>query len=217
MRFKLTLTPVRDGQQLLFNYQYAIQAWIYQLLHGADSDFLNQTVAYIYLRYVVNHWWRLFRTSLKRTGKLGFEYYQVKVTFGLIKMQIPTLAWRDLKPKNSYICTRLIRLVAYITHLLMGVASTGTGAKRCVSFFYDFKISQALFCQGAIDAFLHYTHWVVLHKGPRHHQPGIQRFSKNEVLLLVDNAEVPIRNSRPHSVPASACWVQYCIYIVSVL
>ncbi|WP_353720210.1 CRISPR-associated endoribonuclease Cas6 [Dyadobacter sp. 676] len=39
MRFKLTLKPLKDKQQLLFNYQYPLQAWIYQLLRNADSDY----------------------------------------------------------------------------------------------------------------------------------------------------------------------------------
>ena len=45
MRFKLILKPVRDRQQLLFNYQYPLQAWIYKLLHQADAqyaDFLHE-------------------------------------------------------------------------------------------------------------------------------------------------------------------------------
>jgi CRISPR-associated endoribonuclease Cas6 len=39
MRFKLYLKPVRDRQPLLFNYQYPLQAWIYQLLHNADAEY----------------------------------------------------------------------------------------------------------------------------------------------------------------------------------
>lgn len=39
MRFKLYLKPERDGQRLLFNYQYPLQAWIYGLLHQADTDY----------------------------------------------------------------------------------------------------------------------------------------------------------------------------------
>ena len=39
MRFKLYLKPVRDRQQLLFNYQYPLQAWIYKLLHNADAEY----------------------------------------------------------------------------------------------------------------------------------------------------------------------------------
>jgi CRISPR-associated endoribonuclease Cas6 len=39
MRFKLTLKPFKDRQQLLFNYQYPLQAWIYKLLHEADSEY----------------------------------------------------------------------------------------------------------------------------------------------------------------------------------
>lgn len=39
MRFKLILKPVRDRQQLLFNYQYPLQSWIYKLLHQADSQY----------------------------------------------------------------------------------------------------------------------------------------------------------------------------------
>jgi CRISPR-associated endoribonuclease Cas6 len=45
MRFKLILKPVKDRQQLLFNYQYPLQAWIYKLLHEADvqySTFLHE-------------------------------------------------------------------------------------------------------------------------------------------------------------------------------
>ena len=41
MRFKLHLRPVRDGQKLIFNYQYAIQAWLYGLLYRADSTYAN--------------------------------------------------------------------------------------------------------------------------------------------------------------------------------
>lgn len=39
MRFKLTLKPERDGQQLLFNYSYPLQAWIYRLLDRADTEY----------------------------------------------------------------------------------------------------------------------------------------------------------------------------------
>lgn len=39
MRFKLYLKPERDGQRLLFNYQYPLQAWIYGLLHQADTNY----------------------------------------------------------------------------------------------------------------------------------------------------------------------------------
>lgn len=39
MRFKLYLKPERDRQRLLFNYQYPLQAWIYGLLHQADTDY----------------------------------------------------------------------------------------------------------------------------------------------------------------------------------
>lgn len=39
MRFKLVLKPIRDRQQLLFNYQYPLQAWIYKLLDRADSKY----------------------------------------------------------------------------------------------------------------------------------------------------------------------------------
>lgn len=41
MRFKLHLRPVRDKQKLIFNYQYAIQAWMYGILHRADSTYAN--------------------------------------------------------------------------------------------------------------------------------------------------------------------------------
>lgn len=41
MRFKLHLRPVRDKQKLIFNYQYAIQAWLYGLLYRADSEYAN--------------------------------------------------------------------------------------------------------------------------------------------------------------------------------
>jgi len=46
MRFKLHLRPLRERQQLLFNYQYPLQSWLYGLLHRADeayADFLHQT------------------------------------------------------------------------------------------------------------------------------------------------------------------------------
>lgn len=39
MRFKLILKPAKDRQQLLFNYQYPLQAWIYKLLDSADSAY----------------------------------------------------------------------------------------------------------------------------------------------------------------------------------
>lgn len=39
MRFKLTLTPVRDRQRLVFNYQYPLQAWIYGRLANADAEY----------------------------------------------------------------------------------------------------------------------------------------------------------------------------------
>ena len=39
MRFKLLLKPVRDRQQLLFNYSYPLQVWIYKLLDRADSKY----------------------------------------------------------------------------------------------------------------------------------------------------------------------------------
>lgn len=39
MRIKLHLKPVRDKQALIFNYQYAIQAWIYGLLARSDKDY----------------------------------------------------------------------------------------------------------------------------------------------------------------------------------
>ncbi len=41
MRFRLTLTPVRDRQQLLFNYQYPLQAWIYRLLNDANEEYAS--------------------------------------------------------------------------------------------------------------------------------------------------------------------------------
>jgi len=41
MRFKLYLKPVRDRQSLLFNYQYPLQAWIYNLLHNADAEYAS--------------------------------------------------------------------------------------------------------------------------------------------------------------------------------
>lgn len=41
MRFKLTLSPIHDRQRLLFNYQYPLQAWVYQLLANADADFAS--------------------------------------------------------------------------------------------------------------------------------------------------------------------------------
>ena len=41
MRFKLYLKPVRDRQPLLFNYQYPLQAWIYNLLHNADAEYAS--------------------------------------------------------------------------------------------------------------------------------------------------------------------------------
>ena len=41
MRFKLHLKPVRDGQKLLFNYQYPLQAWLYGLIAQADEDYAN--------------------------------------------------------------------------------------------------------------------------------------------------------------------------------
>lgn len=44
MRIKLHLKPVCDKQALIFNYQYAIQAWIYSLLARSDkaySQFLH--------------------------------------------------------------------------------------------------------------------------------------------------------------------------------
>ncbi|HEV7350264.1 CRISPR-associated endoribonuclease Cas6 [Telluribacter sp.] len=46
MRFRLYLKPLRDGQQLLFNYQYPLQSWLYGLLRNADetyATFLHQT------------------------------------------------------------------------------------------------------------------------------------------------------------------------------
>jgi CRISPR-associated endoribonuclease Cas6 len=39
MRFKLILKPVKDRQQLLFNYQYPLQAWIYRLMDQADEAY----------------------------------------------------------------------------------------------------------------------------------------------------------------------------------
>ena len=39
MRFRLTLKPAKNGQQLLFNYQYPLQAWIYKLLDQADAQY----------------------------------------------------------------------------------------------------------------------------------------------------------------------------------
>lgn len=41
MRLKLHLRPISNGQKLIFNYQYAIQSWIYGLLHRADSTYAN--------------------------------------------------------------------------------------------------------------------------------------------------------------------------------
>ncbi|MDQ6477259.1 CRISPR-associated endoribonuclease Cas6 [Dyadobacter sp. LHD-138] len=41
MRFQLVLKPLRDRQQLLFNYQYPLQAWIYKLLDRADSGYAS--------------------------------------------------------------------------------------------------------------------------------------------------------------------------------
>ncbi len=41
MRFKLHLKPVRDGQKLIFNYQYPLQAWLYGLISQADEDYAN--------------------------------------------------------------------------------------------------------------------------------------------------------------------------------
>lgn len=41
MRFKLHLKPVRDGQKLLFNYQYPLQAWLYKLIFQADEDYAS--------------------------------------------------------------------------------------------------------------------------------------------------------------------------------
>ena len=41
MRFKLHLKPVRDGQKLIFNYQYPLQAWLYGLIAQADEDYAN--------------------------------------------------------------------------------------------------------------------------------------------------------------------------------
>ena len=41
MRFKLYLKPQHDRQQLLFNYQYPLQAWIYRLLHNADAEYAD--------------------------------------------------------------------------------------------------------------------------------------------------------------------------------
>jgi CRISPR-associated endoribonuclease Cas6 len=39
MRFRLYLKPLRDRQQLLFNYQYPLQSWLYGLLHRADESY----------------------------------------------------------------------------------------------------------------------------------------------------------------------------------
>ncbi len=41
MRFKLHLKPVRDGQKLLFNYQYPLQSWLYKLISQADEEYAN--------------------------------------------------------------------------------------------------------------------------------------------------------------------------------
>ena len=41
MRFKLHLKPVREGQKLLFNYQYPLQAWLYKLIHQADAEYAH--------------------------------------------------------------------------------------------------------------------------------------------------------------------------------
>lgn len=41
MRFRLVLRPVKDQQQLLWNYQYPLQAWIYKLLDRADSEYAS--------------------------------------------------------------------------------------------------------------------------------------------------------------------------------
>lgn len=39
MRLRLSLKPVKDRQQLLWSYQYPLQAWIYKLLDRADSKY----------------------------------------------------------------------------------------------------------------------------------------------------------------------------------
>ena len=41
MQFKLHLKPVRDGQKLLFNYQYPLQSWLYGLISKADKDYAS--------------------------------------------------------------------------------------------------------------------------------------------------------------------------------
>jgi CRISPR-associated endoribonuclease Cas6 len=41
MRFTLHLKPVRDGQKLLFNYQYPLQSWLYGLISKADNDYAS--------------------------------------------------------------------------------------------------------------------------------------------------------------------------------
>ena len=41
MRFKLHLRPIRDGQKLLFNYQYPLQAWLYNLISQADQEYAH--------------------------------------------------------------------------------------------------------------------------------------------------------------------------------
>ena len=41
MRFKLHLKPVRDKQQLLFNYQYPLQSWLYNLIQRADKEYAS--------------------------------------------------------------------------------------------------------------------------------------------------------------------------------
>ncbi len=83
MRFKLYLKPLRDRQRLLFNYQYPLQAWIYQLLHNADADYAS---------------------FLHRQGYTLGNSRKTFKHFTFSSLQIPKV--EKIKPGNTYILIR---------------------------------------------------------------------------------------------------------------